>query len=161
MSTARRIWGEYMRTERISENKVRFILDQSDLEERNIRISELAYGSEKAKELFDDLMELAREELGVEEGPQPFMVEAIPMSQNGLVVNISRVENPDELDTRFSHFTNGIEYDHDPEGPDPEEVSRRDRHILGESPEAGVSAGGVGADRPVLRKYKGKPLYDR
>ena len=110
-----------MRTERVSENKVRFILDQSDLEERNLQLSELAYGSEKAKELFDDLMELAREELGVEEGPQPFMVEAIPMSKNGLVVNISRVENPDELDTRFSHFTNGIEYDHDPSEPGSEE----------------------------------------
>ena len=147
MSTARRIWGEYMRTERISENKVRFILDQSDLEERNIRISELAYGSEKAKELFDDLMELAREELGVEEGPQPFMVEAIPMSQNGLVVNISRVENPDELDTRFSHFTNGIEYDHDPEGPDPEEGEEGP----GDGPDSGPGfrqSEGPGFDEP-------------
>ena len=100
-----------MRQERINENKIRFILDHADLEERNIQLSELAYGSEKAKALFEDLMELAREELGFDDGPQPLMVEAIPMKQNGLMVNISRVENPDELDTRFSRFTNGIEFD--------------------------------------------------
>ncbi len=100
-----------MRQERISENKIRFILDASDLEEREIQISELAYGSDKAKELFEDLMEIAREELGFEDGIHPLMVEAIPMERNGLMVNISRVENPDELDTRFSRFTHGIEFD--------------------------------------------------
>ena len=126
-----------MKTERINENKVRFILDRSDLEERDIEISELAYGSDKAKALFDDLMELAREELGVEDGPQPFMVEAIPMSEYGLVVNISRVENPDELDTRFSHFTNGIEYDHPSGDPETDEE------------------GGPGFDRPEGPQFDG------
>ncbi len=110
-----------MRRERINENKIRFILDRSDLEERDIQLSELAYGSDKAKALFDDLMEMAREEMGFDEGPQPLMVEAIPMAQNGLMVNISKVENPDELDTRFSRFTNGIEYDEEHSGPEDDE----------------------------------------
>ena len=110
-----------MKLERINENKVRFILDSADLEERDLQVSELAYGSDKAKELFDDLMEMAREEMGFDEGPQPLMVEAIPMANNGLMVNISRVENPDELDTRFSRFTNGIEFDWEmPGGPGPD-----------------------------------------
>ena len=113
--------GDSMRLERINENKIRFILDQADLEERDLEVSELAYGSDKARELFDDLMEMARQEMGFEEGPQPLMVEAIPMPGNGLMVNISKVENPDELDTRFSRFTNGIEYDNESGGPGPGE----------------------------------------
>ena len=67
-----------MRQERINENKIRFILDHADLEERNIQLSELAYGSEKAKALFEDLMELAREELGFDDGPQPLMWKRSP-----------------------------------------------------------------------------------
>ena len=110
-----------MRQERISENKVRFILDQQDLEERNLEIAELSYGSPGAKELFDELMELAREEMGLDEGAHPMMVEAIPMPESGLVVNISRVENPEELDPRFSRFTNGIEFDRGPDGEEDED----------------------------------------
>ena len=98
-----------MKQERIGDNKVRFILDQQDLEERNIEITELSYGSPGAKELFDELIQLAKEEMGLDEGAHPMMVEAIPMPRSGLVVNISRVENPDELDPRFSRFTNGLE----------------------------------------------------
>ncbi len=101
-----------MKQERINDNKVRFILDRQDLEERNLEITDLSYGSPGAKELFDELMQLAKEEMGLDEGAHPMMVEAIPMAGSGLVVNISRVmDNPDELDPRFSRFTNGLEYD--------------------------------------------------
>ena len=104
-----------MRQERINDNKIRFILDRRDLEERNLEITNLSYGSPGAKELFDELMQLAKEEMGLDEGAHPMMVEAIPMAGSGLVVNISRVENPDELDPRFSRFTNGLEYDNPPD----------------------------------------------
>ena len=122
-----------MKQERINENKVRFILDQQDLEERNLEINELSYGSPGAKELFDELMELAREEMGLDEGAHPMMVEAIPMPESGLVVNISRVENPEELDPRFSRFTNGIEFD---KGPDAE-MDEEDGPPFDEDEEAG------------------------
>lgn len=38
-----------MKIEKINENQIRCTLTKSDLEERHIRLSELAYGSEKAK----------------------------------------------------------------------------------------------------------------
>jgi len=103
-----------MKKERINENKVRFILDHQDLEERNLNISDLAYGSAEAKELFEELMELTKDELGLQEGVHPMMVEAIPMPGKGLVVNVTHVENPDELDPRFSRFTKGMEHDREP-----------------------------------------------
>ena len=103
-----------MKKERINENKVRFILDHQDLEERNLNISDLAYGSAEAKALFEELMELTKDELGLQEGVHPMMVEAIPMPGKGLVVNVTHVENPDELDPRFSRFTKGMEHDREP-----------------------------------------------
>ena len=42
-----------MKIEKINENQIRCTLTKSDLEERHIRLSELAYGSEKAKDLLD------------------------------------------------------------------------------------------------------------
>ena len=106
-----------MRKERIDQNKIRFILNRQDLAERNINTKELKYGTPEAKSLFDELISMAREELGLGSGIHPMMVEAIPMGESGLVVNISKVENPDELDPRFSRFSNGIDMDRMEQGP--------------------------------------------
>ena len=40
-----------MKIERVNENQIRCTLNQADLASRQLKISELAYGSEKAKEL--------------------------------------------------------------------------------------------------------------
>ena len=41
-----------MKLEKINENQIRCTLTREDLASRHIRLSELAYGSEKAKKLF-------------------------------------------------------------------------------------------------------------
>ena len=46
-----------MKIEKVNENQIRCTLNKHDLMERQLKISELAYGSEKAKELFRDIME--------------------------------------------------------------------------------------------------------
>ena len=48
-----------MKIEKINENQIRCTLTRADLEERQIRLSELAYGSDKAKTLFRDMMQQA------------------------------------------------------------------------------------------------------
>ena len=53
-----------MKIERISENQIRCTLNKNDLVDRELRISELAYGTEKAKALFRDMMQQASYELG-------------------------------------------------------------------------------------------------
>ena len=45
-----------MRIERINENSIRCTLTSFDLSVRNLNLRELAYGSEKAKKLFDEMM---------------------------------------------------------------------------------------------------------
>lgn len=94
-----------MKLERISENKIRCILTSTDLSSRQIMLGELAYGSAKAKALFRDMMDLAAEELGFETEDMPIVVEAVPMENGSIVLTISKIDNPEELDARFSRFT--------------------------------------------------------
>ncbi|MDO4804414.1 MAG: adaptor protein MecA [Lachnospiraceae bacterium] len=94
-----------MKLEKINENQIRCTLTAADLEERNIRLSELAYGSEKARNLFRDMMIEAHRQFGFVADNIPLMIEAVPMSSEGLVMVITKVEDPEELDTRFSRFT--------------------------------------------------------
>ncbi|MBQ5952181.1 MAG: adaptor protein MecA [Lachnospiraceae bacterium] len=94
-----------MKIERINDHQFRCVLSRKDLLDRSMKLAELAYGSPKARELFNEMMEKAYEDLGFEIGDLPVMVEAIPMPGEEIVLIISRVEDPDELDTRFSRFT--------------------------------------------------------
>ena len=94
-----------MKIEKINDHQIRCTLTKQDLASRNIKLSELAYGNNKARALFKDMMAQAAEELGFETDDLPLMVEAIPMTSDCIVLIVSKVEYPDELDTRFSQFT--------------------------------------------------------
>ena len=87
-----------MKIEKVNENQIRCTLTREDLAERQIKLSELAYGTEKAKMLFRDMMQQAAYEFGFEADDIPLM--------------ITKVEYPEELDTRFSRFSD----------PDPEDL---------------------------------------
>ena len=94
-----------MKLEKLSDTQIRCTLSKEDLTQRQLHLSELAYGSEKAKELFRDMMQQASVELGFEADNIPLMIEAIPISSDCLVLVVTKVEDPDELDTRFSRFS--------------------------------------------------------
>lgn len=94
-----------MKIERINNNQIRCTLTGQDLADRHLQLSELAYGSDKAKRLFRDMMQQASCELGFEAEDIPLMIEAIPLSGGSIMLNITKVEYPEELDTRFSNFT--------------------------------------------------------
>ena len=94
-----------MKIEKISDNQIRCTLNKQDLTDRELRLSELAYGTEKAKALFRDMIQQASYEFGFEADDIPLMIEAIPVSSECLVLIITKVEDPDELDTRFSRFS--------------------------------------------------------
>lgn len=98
-----------MKIEKVNENQIRCTLTKQDLVERQINLRELAYGSEKAKGLFHDMIQQANYEFGFEANDIPLMVEAIPLSSESLILLITKVEYPDELDTRFSQFSDGDE----------------------------------------------------
>lgn len=98
-----------MKIEKVNENQIRCTLSKKDLADRQIKLSELAYGSEKAKGLFRDMIEQANYEFGFEADDIPLMIEAIPLSGENIILQITKVEYPEELDTRFSKFSEEAE----------------------------------------------------
>lgn len=94
-----------MKIEKISENQIKCTLNRSDLASRQLKISELAYGTEKTRDLFQDMMTQAENEVGFEAKDLPLMIEAIPVSMDCVVLMITKVEDPDEMDQKFSDFT--------------------------------------------------------
>ncbi len=94
-----------MKIEKLNDNQIRCTLTHADLAARHLKLSELAYGTDKAKSLFRDMMQQASFDFGFEADDIPLMIEAIPASSDSIVLIITKVEDPEELDTRFSKFT--------------------------------------------------------
>ena len=99
-----------MKIEKVSDTQIRCTLTKEDLADRHLKISELAYGTENAKNLFRDMMQQASYEFGFEADDIPLMIEAIPVSKDTIILLITKVEYPEELDTRFSKFSD-TDYD--------------------------------------------------
>ena len=118
-----------MKIEKVNDSQIRCTLSKEDLAERQIRLSELAYGTEKAKSLFRDMMQQAAFEFGFEAENIPLMIEAIPLSTESIILIITKVEDPEELDTRFSNFS-------------PYEYSDEDEHSFTDDNEIPILEGG-------------------
>lgn len=106
-----------MKIEKVNDHQIRCTLTREDLADRELKISELAYGTEKAKSLFRDMMQQASFEFGFEAEDIPLMIEAIPLNSECIVLIITKVEDPEELDTRFSKFAPSV---HDRDDDDAE-----------------------------------------
>lgn len=116
-----------MKIEKISENKIKCTLNREDLESHNIVLTEFAYGSEKAREFFRELMLQAEDEVGFEAEDIPLMIEAIPVNQDCIVLFVTKVSDPEELDTRFSRFSTS---DNDAEEDSEEEEELESLDVL-------------------------------
>ena len=100
-----------MKIEKVNDHQIRCTLTRADLADRELKISELAYGTEKAKSLFRDMMQQAAVKFGFEAEDIPLMIEAIPLNSDCIVLIITKVEDPEELDTRFSKFAPSVHDD--------------------------------------------------
>ena len=85
-----------MKIIKINENQIKCVLYKDDLEERQVKVNELAVGSDKAKELIRHIMVKAQTELGFELNDKPIMIEAIPVKPDSLMLLITRVDNPED-----------------------------------------------------------------
>lgn len=93
-----------MKIEKLNDNQIRCTLTHADLADRQIKISELVLGGEKAKSLFHDMMQKAHSEFGFEAEDMPLMIEAVPASSDSIVLIITKCDDPDQLENRFSKF---------------------------------------------------------
>lgn len=135
-----------MKIEKVNEHQIRCTLTREDLLNRELKISELAYGTEKAKSLFRDMMQQAAYECGFEAEDIPLMIEAIPLNAECIVLIVTKVEDPEELDTRFSKFAPSV---HD------EDVFAEETEDLMEN-----FADGANEVLNMLRKMNGSGLAD-
>ena len=78
-----------MKIERINDNQIRCTLTSFDLSVRNLNLGELAYGGEKARGLFREMIQKASNEVGFEAEDIPLMVEAIPLSNESIMLVIT------------------------------------------------------------------------
>ncbi|MCR4815289.1 MAG: adaptor protein MecA [Lachnospiraceae bacterium] len=97
-----------MKIEKINDSQIRCILTKSELEKRNLKLSEIAYGSAKVKKLFRDMMHLAYIQCGFEADNIPLAIEVIPFRDYASII-VTKVEEPEELDTRYSRFAPGVD----------------------------------------------------
>lgn len=142
-----------MKIEKVNENQIRCTLTREDLASRELKISELAYGTEKAKSLFRDMMQQANFEFGFEAEDIPLMIEAIPLNADCIVLIITKVEDPEELDTRFSRFAPSVTEDSD-EGSDEstaDEVLDLFRRIQNEEAAAETPAASAPEENDAVR----------
>ena len=87
-----------MKIERLSDSQIRCFLSEMDLNERSLNLSELAYGSDKARRLFREMVQKASAEVGFDAEDIPLMIEAIPLSNQSVMLVITKVDDPEELD---------------------------------------------------------------
>ena len=97
-----------MEIEVLGDLSIKCTLSNEFLRSRWIDLNDLAYGTKAATSLFKEILDAAKYDYGVDftaAQSHPVMIEAIPMGEGSLVLFISKNEDADELDTRFSRFT--------------------------------------------------------
>lgn len=90
-----------MKAERINKDQIRFMLGKKDLQERQLDMKELTYGSDKTKALFEDMMHTAQDEFGFDVSGKPLMIEAIPISEDSLMITVTKVSGAGEMGMLF------------------------------------------------------------
>lgn len=152
-----------MKIEKVNDNQIRCTLTKEDLASRELKISELAYGTEKARNLFRDMMQQANYEFGFEAEDIPLMIEAIPMNAECIVLVITKVEDPEELDTRFSRFAPSVHEESDMEETEineesPDEIMDLFRKIQAQETPAETNAAPIGdatdVVKPLVRLFR-------
>ena len=84
-----------MKIERISDTQMKFVLMHTDLEERDIKISELSHSSDKTQRLFKEIMQLAQDEGAFTSEAAPLLIEAMRVGVDSLAVMVTKISTED------------------------------------------------------------------
>ncbi len=98
-----------MKIERISENEIKVTISIKDLEERNIEhidLNFLNYNSPATQELFWDMMEKAEIEFGFTTSDSQLCIEAIPDSDEGFVITITKIDEDGDFESIQKYIKN-------------------------------------------------------
>ena len=94
-----------MKVEKINDHQIKVMMTREDLANRDITLPEIAYGSAKGRELFAEVMAHAKEacDFSVDD-EYPLIIEAIPMSKTELLIIISKIVVPNELQRKLENI---------------------------------------------------------
>lgn len=104
-----------MKIEKLSDRQVRFHITRSDLEHRGIKLAEFAYGSDRAKALFRELLLWAEYKFNFVAHDIPIMIEAVPVNADEIILIVTKL-NPQELEAyqQNNRDKSAISSDHSP-----------------------------------------------
>jgi len=85
-----------MEIEKISENQIKIVLHKSDLLSHDISISDLTYSRKRMEQLFQELTDQAMTECQFNEENTPLYVEAVPLSQDSIMIIATKDTHKDE-----------------------------------------------------------------
>lgn len=91
--------------EKINDNQIKCVIEKEDFISRNINIKDLFYGSPQTEKLFDEVVSKAQSKYDFNKQKLPVSIDAIPLPDDTLVIFITTVDEPEEIDSRFSRFT--------------------------------------------------------
>ncbi len=91
-----------MKIEKISNTQIKVILSRRDLEERNLKFTEIASVSDKTRELFKEMMEEAVREFGFTADNIPLMIEAVPIGNDEIMLLVSKVDSEEPAETALN-----------------------------------------------------------
>jgi len=74
---------------------MKFILMSTDLEERDIKLTELSHGSDKTQRLFREIMQLVQSEGEFSEDNTPFLIEAMRIGADSLTIVVTKMDESD------------------------------------------------------------------
>lgn len=85
-----------MKIEKLTENKIRIILNIDDLAKKNISLSKLSQNTDEAQKLFKSILKEAEKEIGFNSSDSKLMIEAFASTDGFFVVTFTKLDtNPD------------------------------------------------------------------
>ena len=87
-----------MKFEKLNENKIRIILSNQDLADKNIDFNSFMSNSAETQTLFLDMLEEAEEKVGFITKDHKIKIEALAMADGDFVVTVTRFGKKDEND---------------------------------------------------------------
>lgn len=87
-----------MRFEKINENKVKIELTKDDLMQHNIKLTDIAFGTDISRKILHDIMIRAFDELEFEPDNLPLVIEAVPTSSFSINIFITKMRTEEEFE---------------------------------------------------------------
>lgn len=97
-----------MKFEKLNENKIRIILTNQDLLEKNIDFNSFMSNSIETQDLFFDMLEEAEQKVGFITRDHKIKIEALAMSDGDFVLTITRYGKQDEKENRIQPKSKNI-----------------------------------------------------